>query len=272
MVKTKKSILTFLVLCFILSSICCYFIIQYKIMNLAYILMWCPGIAAILTCFIFHRGENALNFRKVRLKYIFAGIFLPLTYCGVSYGIYHLIFGRNVIERNILAELLQMPGTLLLHASIFFITALGEEIGWRGYLAPKLNELYGFQKGALISGIIWALWHLPLIVTGYASDLPLWYQVPIYMLQCIFMAYPMFVLSIKSKSVWPAALMHFVHNFVIQLLLDQSIGGNLRPYLVGETGALSILLLLGIAVMYARKYKYLNTPTRKSHFYSRRSY
>jgi hypothetical protein len=45
--------------------------------------------------------------------------------------------------------------------------ALGEEIGWRGFLLPKLLPL-GRMRAHIVLGIIWALWHLPLIVAGYA--------------------------------------------------------------------------------------------------------
>lgn len=42
-------------------------------------------------------------------------------------------------------------------------TALGEEIGWRGFLSPALIERHGFGIGALTSGVIWSVWHFPLI-------------------------------------------------------------------------------------------------------------
>lgn len=253
MKKIKKSIILFLIICFALSSIFYYLIIAHEILNFSYALMWCPGIAAIIVSQIYHRGENAMNFRKCRVEYTLAGIWLPLVYSAISYGIYLLIYGKEVTTGNMALTFLQMPGMLLLYLAIFFVTAMGEEIGWRGYLVPKLNELFGFHKGAFISGVVWALWHLPIIATGYVSNIPIWYQVPIYVLQCIAMSYPLFYLSLKSRSVWPAIFLHFVHNFVIQLLLDQSIGGEIRPYLVGETGIITQALIAAIAVICAWK-------------------
>lgn len=254
MTKTKKSIISFLIICFALSSIFYYLIIAHEVLELTYILMWCPGVAAIIVSLMYHRGENALNFRRCQLKYALAGIGLPLVYWGISYGIYLLIYGQEAIIGNMPLTLIQMPSTLLMYLALYFITAMGEEIGWRGYLVPKLNEIFGFKKGALVCGLIWAAWHLPLFVAGYMSDIPLWYQVPVLLLLCISLSYPMFYLSIKSKSMWPGILLHFVHNFVSQLLLDQSIGGEMRPYLVGETGIISIVAVILIAIACAWKY------------------
>jgi membrane protease YdiL (CAAX protease family) len=48
---------------------------------------------------------------------------------------------------------------LLLGLPLNFVTALGEEIGWRGFLVPTLHERLKFAAVCLISGIIWATWH-----------------------------------------------------------------------------------------------------------------
>ena len=45
------------------------------------------------------------------------------------------------------------------------LTAAGEEIGWRGYMVIRLIDA-GVQRPVLVSGVIWGLWHVPLIVTG----------------------------------------------------------------------------------------------------------
>ncbi len=252
--KTKKSITFFLVIAFTLSAVFDYLIIAAGILEMTYALMWCPGVAAIIASLLYHRGENALNFRKCHVKHNLAGMWIPLVYLGVSYSIYVLIYGKSVITGNMASDLIQMPNILLLNLAIFFVTALGEEIGWRGYLSPKLRKAFGFHKGSLISGIIWTAWHLPLVLAGYtsANEIPLWFDIPMYSLQCIGMSYIMLYLSMKSKSVWPAAILHFTHNFVCQLLLDQSIGGVMRPYLAGESGIITSAAITVIAVVCAK--------------------
>ncbi|MEO1771073.1 hypothetical protein IGI49_000385 [Enterococcus sp. AZ071] len=106
----------------------------------------------------------------------------------------------------------------------------------------------------MISGFVWALWHAPIILSGYVSTISLGYQVPIYVLQMVVVSYTMFYLILKSKSVWPAVFLHFLDNFVSQLLLDQSFGGPLSPYLVGETGIISLLMMIIVAVIVINMY------------------
>ncbi|NMS89854.1 CPBP family intramembrane metalloprotease [Clostridioides difficile] len=258
MEKIKKSILLFLITCFALSSIFYYLIINRGILQFSYVLMWCPGVAAIIVSMIYHRGENALNFRICSLKYVLGAIFIPLVYWGISYSIYLLIFGKEVIIDNMALNLIKAPKMLLIYLAIYFVTAMGEEIGWRGYLAPKLNELFGFNKGAFLCGTIWFLWHSPVFLASYMSNIPLWYQLPVLALLCILISYPMFYLSIKSKSAWPGIWFHFVHNFVVQLLLDKSIGGEMRPYLVGEAGIITAIVVIVIALICTFRYHNTN--------------
>ncbi|MGA7589517.1 MAG: CPBP family intramembrane glutamic endopeptidase [Candidatus Sulfotelmatobacter sp.] len=55
------------------------------------------------------------------------------------------------------------------------VSETGEEIGWRGFLVPVLAQRLNFTGVALVSGVIWALWHYPLIVFGtYNSAAPKW--------------------------------------------------------------------------------------------------
>ena len=47
------------------------------------------------------------------------------------------------------------------------VPSLGEEIGWRGYLLPKLNTMFSRKKTVLLTGLIWGVWHAPIVAMGY---------------------------------------------------------------------------------------------------------
>ena len=57
------------------------------------------------------------------------------------------------------------------------IAALGEEIGWSGFLVPQLAKQYRFTTVALARGVIWSVWHYPMIIAGvYANQTPVWFN------------------------------------------------------------------------------------------------
>ena len=59
---------------------------------------------------------------------------------------------------------------LLIHVALqIFIVGLGEELGWRGWLLPSLTVRYGVSGATLFTGVIWYIWHLPILLGGAAD-------------------------------------------------------------------------------------------------------
>ncbi|MEP7087957.1 MAG: CPBP family intramembrane glutamic endopeptidase, partial [Gemmatimonadota bacterium] len=117
--------------------------------------------------------------------------------------------------------------------------ALGEELGWRGFLVPKLAEHFTFARTAIISGIIWASWHVPLIIfADYNGGTPTLYSIACFALMVVGISFPLAWLRIKSGSVWPAVLLHASHNLFIQGFFDTvTIDTGVTRYLLSEFGA-----------------------------------
>jgi membrane protease YdiL (CAAX protease family) len=68
-------------------------------------------------------------------------------------------------------EAAALPSVLTYYVPFFFLLSvlggpLFEEIGWRGFALPRLQQLHGPLFGSLILGILWALWHLPLFLVS----------------------------------------------------------------------------------------------------------
>jgi membrane protease YdiL (CAAX protease family) len=102
-------------------------------------------------------------------------------------------------------------------------SALGEEIGWRGFLLPRLTGKFGWRIGCLVSGCIWAVWHYPLLLfADYNSGTPKAFALACFTLMVIADAYILGWLRLRSKSLWPCAMLHATHNLFIQGIFDRS--------------------------------------------------
>tara|TARA_B100001989_G_C24548329_1_gene472492 strand:- start:3540 stop:4388 length:849 start_codon:yes stop_codon:yes gene_type:complete len=105
-------------------------------------------------------------------------------------------------------------------AVTFLFFATFEEIGWRGFLAPKMATLHDGLLGHVIVGIIWASWHFPFIslLLTHTSE-SIWTLLPRFIIGNIALAILMGELRIRTGSVWPAVLMHWIGNTVANSLL-----------------------------------------------------
>ncbi|MEZ4707573.1 MAG: type II CAAX endopeptidase family protein [Caldilineaceae bacterium] len=208
-------------------------------------LMWSPAIAALLTTLIFQRNVRGLGWRLGSSRFLAIGYLLPILYAGIAYGAIWLLGLGNVN----LGALGDNPGLVLvqkltIHVLASVLLAVGEEIGWRGLLVPQLHTLHPFARTALISGVIWGVWHIPMIIGGgYTSGAPTWYAVTCFMIHIVGMSFAFAWLRLASGSLWPPALMHATHNTFIQSVLDVITVDNGRTaYFTTEFG-------LGLAVM-----------------------
>ena len=90
-----------------------------------------------------------------------------------------------------------------------------EEIGWRGYLQPRLISRYGLYRGIFLVGIVWGLFHFP---TDFSWRLSL-VGIPTHavnrLLNCLSLGFALSWLTFRSRSVLPAALAHGVSNILI---------------------------------------------------------
>lgn len=106
----------------------------------------------------------------------------------------------------------QIINVVLASWFINLLPALGEEIGWRGWLTPQLLPL-GVLPTIVITGVIWGLWHTPLILLGHNyPHLPGWLAVMFMVAFCTLIGGVLAWLSIRTNSVWPAALGHSTIN------------------------------------------------------------
>lgn len=151
--------------------------------------MWVPALATFLTIkFVTHEGFAITNLRFGSWRpYVAAALLMPAAF-AVIYGLTWLLgLGQPDWQLVQFREMMAAAGqdldaggdfnsaqvlALAFVSSIFVgptingLFGFGEEFGWRGYLLPKLMPL-GKVRAYLWVGIIWGLWHAPLILVGF---------------------------------------------------------------------------------------------------------
>jgi hypothetical protein len=73
---------------------------------------------------------------------------------------------RMAAQASVPPVFLLVPMALLLSVTMSFLVNCGEEIGWRGFVHGELRPL-GFWRNALVTGLLWTAWHMPLLALGY---------------------------------------------------------------------------------------------------------
>lgn len=120
-------------------------------------------------------------------------------------------------------------------AVTFFIFAFFEEVGWRGYLAPKVYDLNDRLLGHALVGVIWASWHLPYLRELWAhTSEGLVTLLPRFFLGTIVFAVVYGEIRIRTSSVWPAVLMHWTGNTIANTLLAGFAGAGFVSLVSGK--------------------------------------
>ena len=265
----KKATFTFFIIVILLSAVVETLICRGGPEWLYFVLMWIPALAAtVANCVSFREKAEAFSgkklfamggFRKCKLRYILLGCLLPLVYLLIPYMVYWRLYPENFAYHGVRVMLVlkDILPVLVIGTFLSLLSALGEEIGWRGFMVPALYERLGLNKTLLISSLFWCCWHLPLLIGGgYMPGTPLWYQLPAFVL-CIFLVGVMAgLLTLESGSVWPAAFLHAAHNNYDQMVFQVITAGASKMFFVSETGLLTILCAWALAaILYIRARK-----------------
>lgn len=244
---------------------------------MAFPMMFAPGIANVLTRLITREGwQNTLLRPKLgggAWKYWLIAWLLPPVLIVLGAVLYFVIYpqhydpesqgfaaqlsdalGGEVAPATLRLILIAQIGQGLLIAP--FVNGLftfGEEFGWRAYLQPKLMPL-GARKAMLLIGVIWGIWHWPVMLMGYNYGL----EYP----GAPFGGLLMFVLfttslsiiegwlTIRSGSVWPSVIAHaMINGFASVAALFIAVGAEPNP-LLGPlpVGVIAMLPMIAVAL------------------------
>ena len=238
-------------------------------------LMWSPGISALLTMKILGRPLSGLGWKWGETKYLVWSYLIPIVYALIAYLVIWIAGWGGWYSKDMVSALTKSFGlgeigdgaTIVFYIILLGIfgtirsasSALGEEIGWRGFLVPELYKNYGFTKTAVLSGLIWGTWHLPILLfADYNSGTPSWYAMSCFMVLIVCMGFIYTWFRIKSGSLWTAVILHATHNLYIQNIFTPltTDTGN-TAYFVDEFGVVLPVVAIGFAFYYWNKRKEL---------------
>lgn len=162
-----------------------------------------------------------------------------------------LVFKNPVHPKFTWSKFALIVGAIIPLLTIFgtFTTCLGEEFGWRGYLLRRLHKSLSLRATTLIVGVVWAIYHLPIVLL---SDTGVWptmtavtYSVTV-IAQSVIFTY--FAVRARHGSVFIAALLHSSLNTWNQCLISEPAFGGIG-LLLGDKNDSWILSVEGLAGM-----------------------
>ena len=243
------------------------------------LMMLAPSMGAIAALFL-DREKSTRDFTGLRLGerwgwyWAFAWLVIPLfcvaaPFVGSLFGVYELDLrefsglremvvaagGEAVLDELPIQRLIALQlGALLIAPILNGIFAFGEEFGWRGYLLPALLPL-GQLRALLLSGVIWGVWHAPVILLGHNYPNAPVLGVLLMTLFCVLLGVLFGWMRLATKSVWPAVIAHGALNGSAGVtLLFFRAGSQPDPALAGITGWTGwILPALVIAFLFATR-------------------
>lgn len=235
-------------------------------------LMLSVALATIITCLLIKRPIASLGWHWGSWRDNQIAYFLPLGIWSIAYlfiwtlgfgGLYDNSFVVNLKDEynlggwgslSIVALHLLITATYTVAISVPSI--VGEELGWRGFLVPELAKAMSFTNVALTSGLVWAVFHWPLMFRGLygVPETPLAFQVFWFSVFIVATSVVLTYFRYKTGSIWPAVLYHGASNAYTQQFFDPlTLKNENSSWYIGEFGAIPAIVSVTVAAYFWRK-------------------
>ncbi|NVO19828.1 MAG: CPBP family intramembrane metalloprotease [Bacteroidetes bacterium] len=225
-------------------------------------------------------------FRNNDLGLVFKGwkywLIAPMVFTGLSflsYGISWLVNPDIFTDAGTIQKSLTKSGFFWgdIYSGLFVIFLLntfvggilniplflGEELGWRGFMTPRLLSLYNPKIAFLVAGVIWALWHTVMISEGLNYPDHLFGGIGMMILLSIPVGIIIQYFYFRSRSIFVAALAHAGLNkstMTITFILKHD---NYNTFLYGPTGVIGLALFYLAAIYLFKKIDWQKENTFK---------
>ena len=218
--------------------------------------MWTPGIAVLVMLLVVTRdgfsreGWKSLGLHRLGLSVWWIAFLAALLISVIATAIvWATPLASFVVPDDLGGEAFEFLIIGLILGTL--VISMGEELGWRGYLLPRLLPL-GRTRALVLVGLIQAAWHMPLIFFTtwvYAPEANKLIVLPLFVATIIGESFFLGPLRLYTNSVWPASLGHATFNGLKTTLAAFTVTSSpivVYDYLAGDAG---ILIVVGLAVV-----------------------
>ena len=244
--KVIKLILWFVGITYLISSVGYY--IWFHNIEAAALLPIIAPFTAYLAVKRFLDNHDRIHYKEVSVKGIQTGMLIPIVYITIAV-LLSCVFKLASFNGNLLDG-----KTLILLFAQWIFAGFCEEVGWRGFLLPMLKKIMKTEIACIVCGLIWGIWHIPMIVQGMmvTQHSPL-LAVLLFSVETIFISFIMGSISECNigSSIWTYVSFHAFHNIVLQIAL--SMLSEEGKFLMDDGGYL-LVALIGIAAAISRKF------------------
>jgi membrane protease YdiL (CAAX protease family) len=213
--------------------------------------MWSPGIAVFITAAVFRKEVGSFGWQWGKTRYQIWSFLIPFFYTLTGYCIIWFFGLGTLMPEKIVSRLTPLASSFVVGC----VAALGEEIGWSGFLVPQLAKAYGFATASLTRGIVWSVWHYPMIIAGiYRNESPLWFNIVCFTILLTGTSFIYTWFRLKSGSLWTGTFLHASHNASIQSFFTRiTSSSGITAYFIDEFGAALAFLSIILAVIFWRQ-------------------
>jgi membrane protease YdiL (CAAX protease family) len=194
-----------------------------------------------------------------------AALGMPILLCGVAFGMALLVGAGHLRPLHITGFTV---GSFAVNTALNFVVMMavlvGEEIGWRGFMLPRVQQLTTKRRAALVTGFVHGCFHLPLILiaTTYDTEGSRWIAAPVAVLTITAAGVLYAWLRDRSHSVWPVTIAHTFANMTFDwgFATVASTTPLSLAFVAGETGVATVATLVLVAAVLLKTAKVWQTP------------
>jgi len=173
--------------------------------------------------------------------YYVVGLVAPIAVALASYAITRFTglhrFATEVRPvRSRMKFLTILPAVAILTAPFQF----GEEFGWRGFFQAEILPSWPLLA-ALITGVVWALWHLPLHRAGFGTQHERLNGFAAFTLHSVLLSIFLGWIFLRTGDVWAVALAHMANNAIGVSLIESLLPGETKRHVIGYEGLVTAI-------------------------------